>query len=116
MFTFTIILMILVCLLLVIFVLLQNSKSEGMSVSTGSSGFSKVMGLNKTSDILEKTTWILISIFFLLTIVSGSLISKKIKKTGTNIEIAKNTLSQMEEETKNKEFEEIESTKDESKE
>ncbi len=56
--TLFIILIILVSLLLSFFVLIQNPKGGGLS--SGFSGGANLMGVQRTGDILEKGTWILI--------------------------------------------------------
>ncbi|MFZ9046128.1 MAG: preprotein translocase subunit SecG [Cyclobacteriaceae bacterium] len=48
---------ILVAVLLILVVLAQNPKGGGLSSQFGGSGASQVMGVKKTSDILEKLTW-----------------------------------------------------------
>jgi preprotein translocase subunit SecG len=55
--TFISILIIIVCLLLVLVVMIQNSKGGGLSSSFASSN--QVMGVRKTADFLEKSTWTL---------------------------------------------------------
>ncbi len=49
--------MIVVAVLLILVVLAQNPKGGGLSSQFGGSGGSQVMGVKKTSDILEKLTW-----------------------------------------------------------
>ena len=49
------ILIILVCALLILVVLVQNSKGGGLSSSFASNN--QIMGVRKTADFLEKTTW-----------------------------------------------------------
>lgn len=56
--TLFIILIILASLLLSFFVLIQNPKGGGLS--SGFSGGANLMGVQRTGDILEKGTWILI--------------------------------------------------------
>jgi preprotein translocase subunit SecG len=55
MFTFLTILAILVCLFLILFILIQNPKGGGLTSSFGASN--QIMGVQKTGDFLEKTTW-----------------------------------------------------------
>ncbi len=55
MYTAIIIFIILVCLLLVTVVLLQNSKGGG--ITAGFTGANQVMGVKRTSDLLEQLTW-----------------------------------------------------------
>ena len=54
--------------LLVLVVLAQNPKGGGLSSQFGGSGGSQVMGVKKTSDLLEKLTWGLIVAIMVLTI------------------------------------------------
>ncbi len=55
MFTFLTILAIIVCLFLILFILIQNPKGGGLSSSFGASN--QIMGVQKTGDFLEKSTW-----------------------------------------------------------
>ena len=51
------ILIFIVCALLILIVLVQNSKGGGLSSSFASSN--QIMGVRKTTDFLEKATWTL---------------------------------------------------------
>ena len=44
-------------ILLVLVVLAQNSKGGGLSSQFGGSGSSQLMGVKRTTDLLEKITW-----------------------------------------------------------
>lgn len=57
MYPFITALIFIVCFLLVLLVLVQNSKGGGLASSFSSSN--QVMGVRKTTDFLEKGTWIL---------------------------------------------------------
>ena len=50
-------LIVLVCVLLILVVLAQNSKGGGLTSQFGGSGASNMIGVKKTSDLLEKITW-----------------------------------------------------------
>ena len=54
---FVIILILIVAVLLVLVVLAQNSKGGGLSSQFGGSGASNIIGVKKTSDLLERLTW-----------------------------------------------------------
>lgn len=56
--TLFIILTILACVLLVFVVLIQNPKGGGLN--SGFSGSNNLMGVQRTGDILEKGTWVLV--------------------------------------------------------
>ncbi|WPV63737.1 preprotein translocase subunit SecG [Chitinophaga sp. LS1] len=69
------ILIILACVLLGFFVLVQNPKGGGLSGSFGGFG-NQVMGVRQTTDVLEKGTWILAAIIAVLCMSSSIFISK----------------------------------------
>ena len=52
-----VILAIIICVLLALFILIQNPKGGGLS--SGFAGSNNVMGVQRTGDILEKGTWVL---------------------------------------------------------
>jgi len=54
---FVIILILIAAVLLVLVVLAQNSKGGGLSSQFGGSGASNLIGVKKTTDLLEKLTW-----------------------------------------------------------
>lgn len=54
---FVVILIVISAILLVLVVLAQNSKGGGLSSQFGGSGASNIIGVKKTSDLLEKMTW-----------------------------------------------------------
>ena len=51
------VLIVIVSVLLVLVVLAQNSKGGGLSSQFGGAGASNMIGVKKTSDLLEKITW-----------------------------------------------------------
>ncbi len=57
MYTVISVLIFIVCVLLVLFVLVQNSKGGGMA--SNFSAANQVMGVRKSADFLEKSTWYL---------------------------------------------------------
>ena len=64
------ILIITVCVLLILVVLVQNSKGGGLASNFSSNN--QVMGVRRTSDVLEKATWgfaIALFVFSLLVIL-----------------------------------------------
>jgi len=58
------VLIIITALLLILVVLVQNSKGGGLSSTFASSN--QVMGVRKTSDFLEKSTWTLVATLVIL--------------------------------------------------
>jgi preprotein translocase subunit SecG len=69
------ILIILACVLLGFFVLIQNPKGGGLSGSFGGVG-NQVIGVRQTTDVLEKGTWILAAIIAVLCLTSSFFIGK----------------------------------------
>jgi preprotein translocase subunit SecG len=69
------ILIILACVLLGFFVLIQNPKGGGLSGTFGGFG-NQVIGVRQTTDVLEKGTWILAAIIAVLCLTSTFFVDK----------------------------------------
>jgi preprotein translocase subunit SecG len=67
-YVFLIVLMIIVCVLLGLIVLVQNSKGGGLVAGMQSSN--QFMGVRQTADFLEKTTWTMAIIILALSLLS----------------------------------------------
>lgn len=74
-----IILAIIVAVLLILIVLVQNSKGGGLSSQFGGSGAQQVIGVKKTTDLLEKVTW-----GFAIGLLALSLVSTMSLSNGDN--------------------------------
>ena len=70
MYTLFSILIIITCILLVLIIMIQNPKGGGLSATFGGGG-SQMMGVQKTTDFLDKGTWILAITLLLLTLLSN---------------------------------------------
>ena len=68
-YSFLVILMLIVSLLMCFIVLIQNSKGGGLSSAFASSN--QIMGVRKTTDFLEKTTWTLAAVMVVISILSA---------------------------------------------
>ena len=68
------VLILITSILLVLIVLVQNSKGGGLASNFSSSN--QVMGVRKTTDFLEKTTWTLAIILVVLALVSTFVIPR----------------------------------------
>ena len=75
MYGFVTVLIFIVCILLVLIVLVQNSKGGGLASNFQSSG--QVMGVRKTTDFLEKGTWILAGALLFLSILGSATIPRE---------------------------------------
>ena len=63
-----------VCVLLILIVLVQNSKGGGLASSFASSN--QIMGVRKTTDFLEKATWTLAGAMLVLCVVAAILMPR----------------------------------------
>lgn len=69
MYLISVILIVIVSILMCIIVLIQNSKGGGLASAFASSN--QIMGVRKTTDFLEKTTWVLGACMVVLSIVAA---------------------------------------------
>lgn len=69
-FTLFLILITIVCFLLVVVIMVQNPKGGGLS-STFGGGASMGGGVQRTTDFLDKSTWVLGIILMVLVLLSG---------------------------------------------
>lgn len=67
-YVFLVVLMIIVCVLLGLIVLVQNSKGGGLVAGMQSSN--QFMGVRQTADFLEKSTWTLAIVLLALSLLS----------------------------------------------
>jgi preprotein translocase subunit SecG len=74
MYTLITVLIFIVCILLVLIVLVQNSKGGGLASNFQSSG--QIMGVRKTADFLEKATWGLAGALLFLSVVGSAFIPR----------------------------------------
>jgi preprotein translocase subunit SecG len=72
MYTLITVLIFIVCILLVLIVLVQNSKGGGLASNFQSTG--QIMGVRKTADFLEKATWGLAGALLFLSVVGTAFI------------------------------------------
>ena len=85
-----------VSFLMMLVVLVQNSKGGGLVSDLSSSN--QILGVRKTTDFLEKTTWTLAIVLVLLCLVSSLSIPKNGVSTGIQVdtemrEVIENTVT-----------------------
>lgn len=73
MFTVLVVLAVLIAVLLTLIVVVQNSKGGGLASQFAASN--SVMGVQKTTDFLEKATWSLTAIMVVLCVVSAAFLN-----------------------------------------
>jgi len=71
---FVSVLVIIACILQILIVLVQNSKGGGLAANFTSAG--QTMGIRKTADFLEKSTWTLAAAIVILCIVATATIPR----------------------------------------
>ena len=74
MFTLITVLIFITCVLLILIVLVQNSKGGGLASNFQATN--QIMGVRKTTDFLEKATWGLAGILLFLAIISSAFIPR----------------------------------------
>ena len=65
------VIVIIICILMILIVLVQNQKGGGLSANFTSAG--QTMGVRRTTDFLEKSTWTMAVALMLFSIVAGIL-------------------------------------------
>lgn len=68
------VLIVIASILLILVVLVQNSKGGGLAANFSSSN--QVMGVRKTADFLEKSTWTLIIGLFIFSLLASATINR----------------------------------------
>lgn len=78
------ILIVIACILLGFFVLVQNPKGGGLAGNLGGFG-NQVMGVRQTTDVLEKGTWVLAAVIAVLCLTSTVFIGSAGAGGGSNM-------------------------------
>jgi preprotein translocase subunit SecG len=78
------VLVLIACVLQVLIVLVQNSKGGGLAANFTSAG--QTMGVRKTADFLEKSTWTLAATILILCVVATATIPRGITEQRSRIE------------------------------
>jgi preprotein translocase subunit SecG len=85
MYTVITILIIIVCVLLALVVMVQNAKGGGLAAGFASSG--QIMGVQKTTDFIEKLTWgLAIALVVLCLVASMALPNKEERNVGSSMQ------------------------------
>ena len=80
MYTLITVLLFIACILLILIVLVQNSKGGGLASNFQASN--QIMGVRKTADFLEKATWVLAGALLILSIVGTAFIPRDKQEGG----------------------------------
>ncbi len=87
MYTFISVLILIVCILLIMTVLVQNSKGGGLAANFSASN--QIMGVKKTTDFLEKFTWGLAGTLLILCLAAAMSIDTTTLKDPNQSQIEK---------------------------
>ena len=79
------VLILIACVLLILVVLVQNSKGGGLA--SNFSGSNQIMGVRRTTDFLEKTTWTLAIALLALSLMSIFVIPRASDDSGVSSEV-----------------------------
>ncbi len=82
-FSIFLVLITIVCFLLVVVIMVQNPKGGGLSSSIG--GSQMLGGVQKTTDFLDKSTWILATILIALILLSSLSFTGSLSDTDSKI-------------------------------
>lgn len=82
MFTLCVILIILACVVLAFVILIQNSKGGGLASNFASSN--QIMGVRKTTDVLEKATWGIATFIMVLCFVCAFMSKSEVKSLNSS--------------------------------
>jgi preprotein translocase subunit SecG len=78
------VLVLIACVLQIMIVLVQNSKGGGLAANFTSAG--QTMGIRKTADFLEKSTWTLAAAILVLCVVATATIPRATTEERSRIE------------------------------
>jgi preprotein translocase subunit SecG len=78
------IIVLIICVLLILIVLVQNSKGGGLAANF--QGSTQIMGVRRTTDFLEKSTWTMAVALMLLCIIGSIVIPRGEKQERSVIE------------------------------
>lgn len=84
MFTIFLVLITIVCLLLIVVIMVQNPKSGGLSSSLGGSS-SMLGGVQKTTDFLDRSTWVLGGLLMVLILFSSITLNSTYGDSGSKL-------------------------------
>lgn len=85
MYIFVTIIILIAAILMILIVLIQNSQGGGLA--SGFSSSNQIMGVRKTTDFLEKATWILAGTILILSILTAKFTSKRSTEPQSQIEV-----------------------------
>jgi preprotein translocase subunit SecG len=78
------VIVLIICVLLILIVLVQNSKGGGLAANF--QGSTQIMGVRRTTDFLEKSTWTMAVALMLLSVIGSIVIPRGEKEERSVIE------------------------------
>ncbi|WP_448519280.1 preprotein translocase subunit SecG [Rhodoflexus sp.] len=84
-----IILILIIAVLLILAVMAQNSKGSGLAGNLGASAATQIMGAKRTTDFLERVTWVFASAIMVLSLLANITIDRSKEVSSPNIDAAR---------------------------
>lgn len=84
-----IILILIIAVLLVLAVMAQNSKGSGLAGNLGASAATQIMGAKRTTDFLERVTWVFAGAIMVLSLLANITFDRTAEISSPNMEAAK---------------------------
>ncbi|MCS7017941.1 MAG: preprotein translocase subunit SecG [Cytophagales bacterium] len=85
-----IILILIISVLLILAVMAQSSKGTGLAGNLGASAATQIMGAKRTTDFLERVTWVFASAIMVLALLANITLDRSSESRSPNIDAAKN--------------------------
>lgn len=84
-----IVLILIIAVLLILAVMAQNAKGTGLAGNLGASAATQIMGAKRTTDFLERVTWVFASSIMVLALLANITLDRSSEVSSPNIEAAK---------------------------
>jgi preprotein translocase subunit SecG len=84
-----IVLILIIAVLLILAVMAQNSKGSGLAGNLGASAATQIMGAKRTTDFLERITWVFAGAIMVLSLLANITSDRTDAVSSPNIEAAK---------------------------
>lgn len=85
-----IVLILIISVLLILAVMAQNAKGTGLAGNLGASAATQIMGAKRTTDFLERVTWVFAGSIMVLALLANITLDRASESSSPNIDAAKN--------------------------
>lgn len=84
-----IVLILIIAVLLILAVMAQNAKGSGLAGNLGASAATQIMGAKRTTDFLERVTWVFAGTIMVLSLLANITFDRTAELNSPNMEAAK---------------------------